>query len=65
MIYQQHPKKCKEIDIAHPASDPVLDSFGKQHSNYGREGQDAVEDYSESGAKVQVLCLRERQLAGI
>jgi hypothetical protein len=64
-FYEKHSKGVEEIDVAHPASNPVLDSFGKQHSNYGREGQDAVEDYSESGAKVQVLCLPKREVGGI
>jgi hypothetical protein len=63
-ICQQHPKGVEEIDMAHPASHPVLDSFGKQKSNCRREGQDAVEDYSESGAEVQVLCLRKRHVVG-
>ena len=64
MIYQQHPKAVEEIGVAHPASHPVLDSCAKQHSKCGREGQDAIEDYSESGAKVQVLCLQIRQVVG-
>ena len=55
----------EKIQVAHPASHPVLDSCDKQHSNHRSEGQDAIEDYSESGAKVQVLCLRKRQLGGI
>jgi hypothetical protein len=55
----------EEIEVAHPASNPVLDSFGKQHSNGGREDQDAIEDYSESGAKGQVLCLRKREVGGM
>jgi hypothetical protein len=49
--------------VAHPASNPVLDFFAKSYP-CGKEGQDAIEDYSESGAKVQVLCVRRRRLAG-
>jgi hypothetical protein len=62
---QQHQKGVEEIDIAHPASNPVLDSFAKQKSKCGKEGQDAVEDYSESGAEVQVFCLRKHEVVGI
>lgn len=54
----------EKIQVAHPASNPVLDSCDKQLSNRGREGQDAIEDYSESGAKVQVLYLQIRQVVG-
>jgi hypothetical protein len=54
----------EKIQVAHPASNPVLDSFAKQHSNRGRDDQDAIEDYSESGAKVQVLYLQIRQVVG-
>ena len=64
-IYQRHHEEAEKIQVAHPASNPVLDSFAKQNSKHGRESQDAIEDYSESGAKVQVLCLRKRELAGI
>jgi hypothetical protein len=56
-IYQRCSESNEKIQVAHPASNPVLDSFGKQNSIHGSEGQDAIEDYSESGAKVQVLCL--------
>jgi len=43
-------------DVAHPAPNPVLECFAKSFP-CGKEAQDAIEDYSESGPKVQVLCV--------
>jgi hypothetical protein len=53
-VYRQFSERVEKIQVAHPAN-TVLDSFCKQNSKHGSEGQDAIEDYSESGAKVQVL----------
>jgi hypothetical protein len=52
------------IEVAHPGSNPVLDSFAKSYQR-GRKDQDASENYSESGAEVQVLCLPNREVVGI
>ena len=59
-----HPKVMEKIQVAHPASNPVLDCCDKQNSKRRREDQDAIEDYSESGAEVQVLCLQISQVVG-
>ena len=62
MIYRMHPKaKIEKIQVAHPASNPVL-GFLSKNNQCGRKGQDAIEDYSESGAEVQVLCLQIRKV---
>jgi len=47
----------EKIQVAHPGSNPVFGIATKQ-SQIGRRSQDAIEDYSESGAEVQVLCLQ-------
>jgi hypothetical protein len=51
------------IVVVHPASNPVLDSFGK-HKSSRSEGQDATQDYSESGPKVQVFRLWKHRMVG-
>jgi hypothetical protein len=64
MIYKLYTKAMGKIQVAHPTSIPVLDSYDKQHSNRRREGQNAIEDYLESYAKVQILYLQIRKVGG-
>ena len=49
--------KNEKIQVAHPGLNPVFGIATKQKPNR-RRNQDAIEDYSESGAEVQVLCLQ-------
>jgi hypothetical protein len=54
----------EKIQVAHPGPNPVIGIATKQFQ-FGRGSQDAIEDYSESGTEVQVLCLQIHKVVGI
>jgi len=62
-IYRKYTKTIEKIQVAHPGSNPVIGIATKQ-GQFGRRSQDAIEDYSESGAEVQVLCLPIYKVVG-
>src|SRR5512136_64574 len=62
---RQHGEKQRKgttkNELAHPGSNPVIGIATKQ-GQCRRRNQDAIEDYSEPRAEVQVLCVRKHRL---